>query len=132
MISFWYDDNDQFDYRPNYWPVSIFLICEKAFEKIIFNWLFVHSNYKNLLNSNQSKFRPGVSCVNQLISITHEICKAFDANTSLEVKGVFLDLSKAFDKNWHDHLLYKLKRIEIYGNFGLKTQLYLTDSKEFF
>ena len=36
------------------------------------------------------------SCVNQLLSITHNIYLAFDANPSLEVQGVFLDLSKVF------------------------------------
>ena len=35
----------------------------------------------------------------------------------LEVRGVFLDLSKAFDKVWHDGLLYKLRRIEICGEY---------------
>ena len=89
----------------NYRPVSLLPICGKVFEKIIFNSLFVYLNNNNLLNSNQSGFRPGDSCVNQLISITHEICKAFGANPSLEVRGVFLDLSKAFDKVWHDGLL---------------------------
>ena len=76
---------------------SLLLICEKFFEKIIFNSLFVYLNNNNLLNSNQSGFRSGDSCVNQLISITHDIYKAFDANSSLEVRGVFLDMSKAFD-----------------------------------
>ena len=90
----------------NYRPVSLLPICGKVFEKIIFNSLFVYLNNNNLLNSNQSGFRPGDSCVNQLISITHDIYKAFDANPSLEVRGVFLDLSKAFDKVWHDGLLY--------------------------
>ena len=52
----------------------------------------------NLLNSCQSSFRPNDSCINQFISITHNIYRAFDANPSLEVRGVFLDLSKAFDK----------------------------------
>ena len=31
----------------------------------------------------------------QLIMIAHNIYRAFDANPSLEVRGVFLDLSKA-------------------------------------
>ena len=46
----------------------------------------------------------------QVITITHEIYKALDTNPSLEVRGVFLDLSKAFDKVWHDVLMYRLKR----------------------
>ena len=45
----------------------------------------------------------------QLIAISHDIFSAFDANPLLEVRGVFLDLSKAFDRVWGDGLLYKLK-----------------------
>ena len=85
--------------------------------KSFFNSLLIYLNNNNLLNSNQSGFRPGDSCVNQLISITHDIYKAFDANPSLEVRGVFLDLSKAFDKVWHDGLLYKLRRMGICGEY---------------
>ena len=44
-----------------------------------------------------------------LIAITHNIFSAFDANPSLEVRGVFVDLSNVFDRVWHDGLLYKLK-----------------------
>ena len=66
----------------------------------IFN--FVIQN--NLLNNCQSDFRSNDSCINQLISITHNIYSTFDANPSLEVRGVFLDLSKVFDKLWHEGL----------------------------
>ena len=37
-------------------------------------------------------------------------------NPSLEVQGVFLDISKAFEKVLHDELIYKLKRNGINGN----------------
>ena len=59
----------------------------------------------NLISPNQSGFRLGDSCVNQLIAITQEIYKSFD--DGLEVRGVFLDISKAFDKVWHEGLLLK-------------------------
>ena len=52
-----------------------------------------------------SGFGPNNSCVNELISITHNIYRAFDINPSLEVEGVFLDLSKVFDEVWHEGLI---------------------------
>ena len=67
-----------------------------------------------LISPNQSGFKPGDSCTNQLLAITHEIYKSFDE--SFEVRGVFLDISKAFDKVWHECLIFKLKQNGISGN----------------
>ena len=50
---------------------------------------------------------PGDSCINQLLLITHEIYKSFD--DGWEIIGVFLGISKAFDKVWRESLLLKLK-----------------------
>ena len=36
----------------------------------------------NLILQKQSEFKPGESCVNQLLSITHEIYKSFDDGRS--------------------------------------------------
>ena len=62
----------------------------------------------NLITPKQSGFRPGDSCINQLLSITHDIFTSFD--NWLEVRGVFLNISKAFGEVWHDGLIYKLKQ----------------------
>ena len=43
------------------------------------------------------------------MSITHEIYNAFDCNPSLEVRGMFVDISKVFDKVRHDGIIYRLK-----------------------
>ena len=67
-----------------------------------------------LISQNQSGFKPGDPCINQLFSITREIYKSFD--DGWEVRGVFLGISKAFDKVWHQGLLLKLKLNEISGN----------------
>ena len=41
-----------------------------------------------LIAANQSGFKPGDSCINQLIAITHEIYQSFDEG--YEVRGVSL------------------------------------------
>ena len=69
----------------------------------------------NLLNSNQSGFMPNDSCESQLLSIVHDIYSSFDCYPSLEVRGIFLDISKAFDRVWHEGLIYKIQSTEISG-----------------
>ena len=81
---------------------------------------------EKLLNPNQSGFRPSDSCINQLLAITHEIFEAFDCKPSLEVRSVFLDISKAFDKVWHEGLLYKLKSMGISGELYNLLENYLS------
>ena len=78
----------------NYRPVSFPPICTKIFERLLFNKLY--NFFNDLLSSNQSGFRPTDSCINELLSITHDIYQSFD--NDLEVRGVFLDISKAFIK----------------------------------
>ena len=90
----------------NYRPVSLLPICGKILERLIFNEMFSFFLSNNLLAPNQSGFKPGDSCINQLLSITHEIYSSFD--DGFEVRSVFLDISKAFNKVWHEGIIFKL------------------------
>ena len=110
----------------NYRPISFLPVFVKIFEKIIFNRIYDFLLKEKLLNPNQSGFHPSDSCVNQLRAITHEIFEAFDCNPPLEVRSVFLDMSKTFDKVCHKGLLYKLKSMGISGEFYNLLENYLS------
>ena len=58
---------------------------------------------------------------------THKTFSSFDSNRSLEVCSIFLDTWKAFDKVWHEGLLYKLRSFSISGNLLNLIKRYLTD-----
>ena len=98
----------------NYRPISLLCICGKIFEKVIFDNMYAFFKVNNLISPNQSGFRPGDSTINQLLSIAHEIFVGFEDFD--ETRAVFLDISKAFDKTWHDGLIYKLKQMGIDGD----------------
>ena len=98
------------------------------FERLLFNELYKFLNENDLLSSNKSGFRPGGSWINQLLSITLEIYQSFD--NDLEVRRVFLDILKAFDKVWHEGLILKLTRNGISGNLLYLLKDFLKYRKE--
>ena len=114
----------------NYRPISLLPICGKLFEKIIFNYLYSYLNTNNLITKNQSGFRPGDSTTNQLLYLVNEIHQAFEDQKFLEVRAVFLDISKAFDKVWHDGLIFKLKQNGVSGSLLMFFQNYLNNRKQ--
>ena len=114
----------------NYRPISLLPICGKIFEKIIFNNLYNYLNTNNLITKNQSGFRPGDSTTNQLLYLINEIHKAFENPNSLEVRAVFLDISKAFDKVWHDGLVFKLRQNGVNGSLLNFFDNYLRDRQQ--
>lgn len=81
-----------------------------------------------ILNAHQSGFQKGKSTITQLIEVYHQFCQAVDTNK--EMRKVFLDISKAFDKVWHIGLLYKLKKCGIGGGLLLWLKDYLSDRKQ--
>ena len=69
------------------------------------------------MSPNQSGFRRGDSCIYQLLSITHDIYYSFDGG--FETVTIFLDISEAFYKVWHEGRIYKLHQYGFLGDFCL-------------
>ena len=67
---------------------------------------------------------PGDSCIYQLIYAS------FDANPSLEVRGVFLGISKAFDRVWHEGLIYQIKYMGVKGDLLALIESFLFERQQ--
>ena len=88
-------------------------IFGKIFKSVIYNSLFNYFLSNKLFTPSQSGFLPGDSRIDQLLSRIHGIETAFDNNPTVNVRGVFLDISKTFDKVWHDGLVFKLNSYSV-------------------
>ena len=97
---------------------------ERCIYKHVYNFLLKNS----IITPHQSGFTPGDSAINQLLSLTNEFGKALDEGK--EIRVVFCDISKAFDRVWHKGLLNKLENIGIQGSLLLWIKNYLTDRKQ--
>ena len=97
--------------KSNYRPVSILNAFSRIIEKVVFTRLCNFLLDINFLNPLQSGFRPGDLTVSQLVYILHKINEAFKRGK--EVRMVYHDISKAFDRVWRKGLLFKLKSIGI-------------------
>lgn len=93
--------------RDNYRPISLLSCVGKVLEKVVFKQLFNYFRENFLISIYQSGFTPGDSTVNQLVSVYHQFCEAIDKKKDIRI--VFCDISKAFDRVWHKGLLFKLK-----------------------
>ena len=85
--------NDKKNFK-NYPLVSLLPICGKIFEILIFNEMCRLFISNNLISQKMLGFKPGDSCLKQLLLITHEIYQSYD--DGLEVRGVFFRYIQSF------------------------------------
>ena len=114
----------------NYRPISLLPIFAKVFEKLLFSSLFPHFHDNDLFTKCQSGFMSGDSCISQLLSIVDEIQSSFDCNPPVDTRAIFLDISKAFDKVWHQFLLSRLKSYGVEGSLFRLLGNYLENRKQ--
>ena len=98
----------------NYRPISLLSCIGKVFEKCIFKHLHNYIINNSLISPVQSGFTPNDSAVFQLIDLYDTFSKAIDDGK--EIRVIFCDISKAFDRVWHKGLLFKLRRMGITGS----------------
>ena len=98
----------------NYRPISLLSCVGKVFEKCVFKHLHNFIVTNRLISPVQSGFTPNDSAVFQLLDLYDTFTKAIDDGK--EIRVIFCDISKAFDRVWHKGLLFKLRRMGVGGS----------------
>ena len=112
----------------NYRPISVLPTVSKIAERIVFKHVYNYLHTNKLLSVNQSGFRPDDSTVNQLAYMYHMFCESLDKKKDIRI--VYCDVSKAFDKVWHEGIVYKLRKIGITGKLLQWFENYLLERKQ--
>lgn len=107
----------------SYRPISLLPITSKMFEKLFLRRFQSVIDENNLIPDHQFGFRQKHSTVEQIHRVVNVIKE--DLETKKYCSAAFLDVSQAFDKVWHEGLLYKLKLSIPHTYYGI-IQSYLT------
>ena len=101
--------------KENYRPISLLPICGKILEQLIYNKMFEFFTDNELISSNHSGFKPGDSCINQLLWILTILINLL--MTASRQEQSFLKYQKhEFGMRQNGKILYKLKENGISGN----------------
>lgn len=92
----------------SYRPISLTVSTSKIFERIVHKQILSYLLKNNLISENQFGFLPGRSTLLELATILQHLHTTLADSSDRFVRAVFLDISKAFDKIWHNGLLCKL------------------------
>jgi len=91
----------------SYRPISLLSILSKLIEKLIIRVMAPHIDEKRIIPNYQFGFRKSHSTIEQVHRIVNEIQNTFEEGNYCS--AVFLDITQAFDKVWHEGLLWKLQ-----------------------
>lgn len=108
----------------SYRPISLLPICSKIFESLLYKRLIDILTNAQIIPDHQFGFRTHHSTIHQLHRVTDFISTALEQK--LYATGVFLDVAQAFDRVWHQGLLFKLKAI-LPPTYYLILQSFLSD-----
>lgn len=90
----------------NYRPISLLDCLSKVFERVLLNQITSYLSDNGILIPEQFGFRTKLSTTQQLTRFVHGISRGMQVSKT--TVSIFLDIEKAFDKVWHDGLLYKM------------------------
>ncbi|GAB1597698.1 hypothetical protein Ahia01_000046400, partial [Argonauta hians] len=100
----------------NYRPISLTSHIGKILERIVRKKLLTFLESNNLLTSTQHGFRPGKSCLTQLLEHYDWLLGQLLAKSDVDV--IYLDFANAFDKVDHGVICHKLRDLGVTGKLG--------------
>ena len=109
----------------SYRSIARTLVLCKLMERLIANRLRWWMEDNGLYNKFQSGFRRRRSCQDHIMRLADEVHKAI--NNKQFTLSVMIDLEKAFDRVWHQGLLYKMKQLGLRGNVFKFVEDFLKD-----
>ena len=92
----------------SYRPISLLPILSKVFEKLFMKRLKPIIIQRKLIPNHQFGFRAQHGTTEQVHRVVNKVSR--DLENKRYCSAAFLDIAQAFDKVWHDGLLYKLKQ----------------------
>ena len=114
--------------KTSFRPISILPTLSKIFESILHERLLKHCLENDIITEKQAAYLKGDSTVQQLLYMVHTIRTNW--GNSKITQGLFLDVSAAFDKVWHNGLIAKLSQIGVDGYFLETISTYLSGRKQ--
>jgi hypothetical protein len=111
----------------NYRPISLTSCLVKLLERIMCNRLYKFLCKNNILIEEQSGFRRNRRTADNLYYLTQKVAESF--NRGKRALCIFFDICKAFDKVWHNGLIYKLAKANVPDYLINWIQNFLTNRK---
>ena len=93
----------------SYRPISLLSSISKILERVLLRRINDHLDENNIIPNQQCGFRTGRSTSHQLIKVIKTARESIKRKKSTGM--IFLDVEKAFDRVWHNGLLYKMIKL---------------------
>ena len=107
----------------NFRPISLLATLLKLLERLLLRRLLKWADSINLISTFQAGFRKHRQTKDQIIRLLQDAVTAF--NKKQHLGSILIDIEMAFDRVWHNGLLYKLDRDGIPNYLGKWIRDYL-------
>ena len=94
-----------------YRPISITSVVARLYERVVLAGVKEFLSMKKIIINAQSGFRNQRQTKDNLVFMTQKVQQAFKEGK--KALTIFFDIQSAFEKVWHNGLLYKLAKIRL-------------------